>query len=256
MAADAAFPPTQPDTSEIKTLPAGMLLRSTAEGNYFDNGGRLFRPLFRYISEHGIAMTTPVEATIDDAAMMFWVAPSEVDKVAGSKDGVEVIEIPERTVAVRGGKGGYSASNYRKTLAALQDWLADQPGWQPAGEPYGVFWNGPFTPWFLKSYEVHIPVQRMEDLAAHLWKNRVLIVETPSQEDPRLVEQQRRFEENKAAMLERDLVVKTRLGAGVFQVTLIGKDGGRKWRQTEPFDIEELFRLIDSMPMRQSEIRR
>ncbi len=148
MAAAEAFPPTEPGTSEIKTLPAGMLLKSEAPGNYFNNGGQLFRPLFRYISDHNIAMTTPVEAQIEDAAMLFWVAPSEVEKVAGSKNGVEVIDIPERTVAVRGAKGGYNEDNYEETRRELENWLSTQAAWRATGEAYGVYWNGPFTPWF------------------------------------------------------------------------------------------------------------
>ena len=38
-------------------------------------------------------------------------------------------------------------------------------------------------------------------------------------------------------------------------MTLIGKDGGQKWRQSEPLDMETLFALIDGMPMRQAEMR-
>lgn len=255
MAAEEAFPPTAPGTSEIKTLPSGMLLKSEAPGSYFDNGGKLFRPLFRYISDHDIAMTTPVEASIDEAAMSFWVAPGEVEKVAGSKNGVEVIEIPERLVVARGAKGSYNESNFAETRAELENWLESQPELRAAGEPYGVFWDGPFTPWFLKTYEVHIPVERIEDLSGHRWKDRVLIVETPSQDHPDFEEQQTRFDANADAMSEQDLVVKTRTGTDKFEVTLIGKDGGRKWRQSQPLDMETLFALIDSMPMRQAEMR-
>lgn len=259
MAVEEAFPPTEPGITEVKTLPAGVLLKSTANGNYFDNGGRLFGPLFRYISSHDIAMTTPVEAVIDDAAMMFWVAPSEVEKVAGSKDGVEVIEVPERTVAVRGAKGGYNERNYQETRQELMNWLDSQSEWKAIDEPYGVYWNGPFTPWFLKTYEVQVPVQRVSqnmDLSSYRWKNRVIVVETPATDSADYLEQQARFEATADAMTERDLVVKVQSGAASFQVSLYGKDGGRKWRQSEPLDMDTLFALIDSMPMRQDEMRR
>ena len=258
MAAAEAFPPTEPGTSEIKTLPAGMLLKSEAPGNYFNNGGQLFRPLFRYISDHDIAMTTPVEAQIENAAMLFWVAPSEIEKVAGSKNGVEVIEIPERTVAVRGAKGGYNEDNYQGTRQELENWLSNQSEWRPTDEAYGVYWNGPFTPWFLKRYEVQIPVERVPatiDLAQYRWQNRVLVVATPNENDPAFLEQKRRFEANADAMTERDLVIEIQPTTGAFEVTLIGKDGGRKWRQSDPLEMDTLFALIDSMPMRQSEMR-
>ncbi len=258
MAAEEAFPPTAPGTSEVKTLPAGVLLKSEATGSYFQNSGRLFGPLFRYISDHNIAMTTPVEAQIDDAAMFFWVAPGEIEKVAGSKNGVEVIETPERTVAVRGAQGGYNQRNYEQTRSELENWLAGQSDWRATDQPYGVYWNGPFTPWFLKTYEVHIPVERVAtafDLSSYRWKNRVLVVETPSETDDAFAEQLARFEATAADLSERDLVVKTQTGAENFQVSLYGKDGGRKWRQSEPLDMDTLFALIDSMPMRQAEMR-
>jgi effector-binding domain-containing protein len=159
MAAETAFPPTAPGVAEFKTLPAGMLLKSTGRGSYFDESNRLFGPLFSYISKHDIAMTTPVEARIDRAAMYFWVAPGEQSKVSGNTAGVEVIQIPERRVASLGARGGYSRENFEKTRTELLAWLAKQPDMEAAGEPYAVYWNGPFTPWFTKRSEVHIPVQ-------------------------------------------------------------------------------------------------
>jgi hypothetical protein len=158
-ATEQAFPPTAPGTSEVKVLPAGVLLRAQGEGSYFGAGNRLFGPLFRYISRHEIAMTTPVEATIDRAAMYFWVAPSQVDKVAGDGGGVEVLRWAERTVASRGARGAYSSGNYERTRTELLAWLETRSDLEVTGEPYAVFWHGPFTPWFAKQYEVHVPVR-------------------------------------------------------------------------------------------------
>ena len=159
LSAQEAFPPTPAGTTEIKTLPAGVLLKSAGRGNYFDGADNLFGPLFRYISKHNIAMTTPVEARIDDAAMFFWVAESERTKVAGNEAGVEVINIPERRVASHGARGGYSRANFEKARATLLAWLAAQSAVEAAGEPYGVYWNAPYVPFFLKRFEVHIPVR-------------------------------------------------------------------------------------------------
>ena len=159
MATEQAFPPTAPGVNEIKTLPAGTLLKSTKAGNYFENSGGLFRPLFNYISSHDIKMTVPVEAQIDNAAMYFWVAPEEVAKVTGSDKGVEVIQMPARQVAVRGARGGYSEENFAKTRDALLAWLAQRSDVEAAGPAYAVYWNGPFTPWLVKRSEVHVPVR-------------------------------------------------------------------------------------------------
>ena len=158
MAAQEAFPPTQPGVSEVKVLPAGVLLKSTGSGNYFSESNRLFGPLFRYISTRDIAMTTPVEAKIDQAAMYFWVAPSEEAKVTGNAGSGEVVRIPERRVASRGARGGYSQENFVRTRDELLAWIATQPGLEIAGEPYAVYWHGPITPWFAKRSEVHVPV--------------------------------------------------------------------------------------------------
>ncbi|MCC5842333.1 MAG: heme-binding protein [Opitutales bacterium] len=154
-----AFARTEADVMEIKHLPGGILLESTAEGAYFENSNRLFRPLFRYISRHDIAMTTPVEARMEPGAMLFWVAPSEEGKVAGDEEGVRVIEQPPRTVGAIGGRGAYSERNFHRAEDALRAWLAEQEAWEIDGEAYGVFWHGPFTPWFRKQFEVHIPVR-------------------------------------------------------------------------------------------------
>jgi effector-binding domain-containing protein len=159
MATEQAFPPTAPGIAELKTLPAGMLLKTTGQGSYFDQSNQLFRPLFSYISKHEIAMTTPVEAQIDSAAMYFWIAASEQPKVTGPAAGVEVIRIPERRVASLGARGSYSRANFEKTRDELLAWLARQPGLEVAGEPYAVYWNGPFTLWFAKQFEVHVPVR-------------------------------------------------------------------------------------------------
>lgn len=158
MAAQEAFPPTQPGVSEVKVLPAGVLLKSQGKGNYFSESNRLFGPLFRYIQSRDIAMTTPVEATIDQAAMYFWVAPSEEGKVTGNAAAVEVVRLPERRVASRGARGGYSQDNFVRTRDELLAWIATQPTLEITGEPYAVYWHGPFTPWFTKRSEVHVPV--------------------------------------------------------------------------------------------------
>ena len=71
MAAQQALPPTATGICELKTLPAGMLLKAEGRGNYFKDANGLFRPLFEYISAHNIAMTTPVEAQVENAATYF-----------------------------------------------------------------------------------------------------------------------------------------------------------------------------------------
>ncbi|MFM8617320.1 MAG: heme-binding protein [Opitutaceae bacterium] len=159
MAYEQAFPPTASGVNELKTLPAGVLLKSAGQGEYFDRANDLFMPLFRYISRHDIAMTVPVEARIRDAAMYVWVAESQHAKVTGSEGAVVVEKIPERRVSSRGARGSYSRANFERTRDELLAWLATRPDVEVAGEAVAIFWSGPFTPWFVKRYEVHVPVR-------------------------------------------------------------------------------------------------
>lgn len=154
-----SFPRTEPGVIETKTLPAGRLLESSGEGNYFNQSNRLFRPLFRYISRHDISMTTPVEAQIEPGKMYFWVSPEQVDKARDDSDNVRVVDIPERTVAAIGVRGGYSKSNFEEAQALLLQWINEEESLEAVGEPFAVYWNGPFTPWFRKVFEVQVVVK-------------------------------------------------------------------------------------------------
>ncbi len=104
-------------------------------------------------------MTTPVEAKIEGAAMSFWVAESQRAKVTASTAAVEVVEVPPRWVASLGGRGSYAAGNFAKTRDRLLAWLGQRNDVEAAGLASAVYWNGPFTPGFLKRFEVHIPVR-------------------------------------------------------------------------------------------------
>jgi hypothetical protein len=184
MSASAAFPATESGVTELKTLPAGVLVRSEAKGDYFKKNGDLFRPLFRYIQRKDIAMTTPVEAHIGDtSAMYFWIAtperakaeadlpttadstlpaasstPAESAPAKAIPEGVVVLTRPERLVVSHGGRGGYSRTHFEEARTAALAWLATRPDLVADGPAYAVYWNSPFMPGFLKRYEVHIPV--------------------------------------------------------------------------------------------------
>lgn len=167
MSAAPAFPATAPGVTELETLPAGLLVRSEAPGDYFEKSGELFRPLFRYIQRKDIAMTTPVESHPGDtSAMLFWIGAGERAKAEGdlapsaarAPEGVVVLQRFERLVASHGGRGGYSRENFERACAALLAWVAARPELSVAGEVYAVYWNSPFVPPFFKRYEVHVPV--------------------------------------------------------------------------------------------------
>ncbi|MGJ8649117.1 MAG: heme-binding protein [Opitutaceae bacterium] len=158
-AADKAFPQTNVGQTEIKTLPAAHLIASQSENDYFSDDNQLFRPLFRYISSRDIAMTTPVEAEINPGVMYFYIGEEAIKKAQESTDTVTVHQLPARTVASIGVRGGYSEENFQKAEATLRTWLATQEPYEITGEARAIFWNSPFMPGFLKRSEVHIPLK-------------------------------------------------------------------------------------------------
>ena len=48
------------------------------------------------------------------------------------------------------------SSQIREQLVA---WVDARPEWHAAGAPYAVFWNGPFTPWFMRRNELIVPIE-------------------------------------------------------------------------------------------------
>lgn len=102
-----------------------------------------------------------------------------------------------------------------------------------------------------------------QKLSDYRWENRIILIFGNDQQT--VSKQNEVFYAKKKDLEERDLRVfinpetkemqKIRHETG-FEVILIGKDGGVKKRKTELITTEELFGIIDAMPMRQSEMRR
>jgi predicted DNA-binding protein (UPF0278 family) len=125
--------------------------------------------------------------------------------------------------------------------------------------------------------------QTLEELR---WKNRVLIVKGSRVNSPAFDEQIGKFKSSKEVLKERKIAIyqveeglfkfidytdKLRDNSGKvrnvlrkglldnskeFEVILIGLDGGVKLKKSHILSIEELFRTIDSMPMRSNELRK
>ena len=93
------------------------------------------------------------------------------------------------------------------------------------------------------------------DLTPYQWKNRVLLITAPNQEDTNYRNQAAALMSVYPGLMERDLIVLTTFEAAAFTVTLIGKDGGVKLKRDEMLSSAELFAIIDAMPMRRAEMR-
>jgi hypothetical protein len=102
--------------------------------------------------------------------------------------------------------------------------------------------------------------------AAQSQNRLVIVVGLPT--EPRAAKQNAVLAHD-AALRERDVVVQNlsaeaarrdrpelgvRPGA-TFEVLLVGKDGGVKWRSETPVSISEITARIDAMPMRQEEMK-
>ncbi|MGC3936256.1 DUF4174 domain-containing protein [Roseobacter sp. EG26] len=105
------------------------------------------------------------------------------------------------------------------------------------------------------------------DLKQFKWKKRPVVVFADSEDNPAYIEQTRLLRERAEELDARDVVVITDTSPDVmsdlrrklrprgFMLVIIGKDGGVKLRKPFPWDVREISRSIDKMPMRQREIR-
>jgi hypothetical protein len=119
------------------------------------------------------------------------------------------------------------------------------------------------------------------DLAQFQWKNRLLFIFAQDVSHPLFKGLQSQIAAQKAEVEERDLIVfevpaqgPARMNTNpldqqeadsirnhfavpcnAFSLILFGKDGGIKLKRSDQVDLSEVFGLIDSMPMRQREMR-
>ncbi len=104
------------------------------------------------------------------------------------------------------------------------------------------------------------------DLQDFLWIARPVVIFAEAPQVPAFQEQMGYIAEDMDQLARRDVVVVTdtdpaamsevreQLRPRGFQLTLMGKDGGVKLRKPLPWQVRELTRSIDKMPMRQREM--
>ena len=119
------------------------------------------------------------------------------------------------------------------------------------------------------------------DLNRYKWKNRLLFIFAPHDSHPLLIHLKNEASARNQEIVDRDLLIfeilengsslvdSTRLenqmvrnirqkflvSSGQFTVVLVGKDGGVKLRRDGQVKLDEIFSLIDAMPMRREEMR-
>lgn len=118
------------------------------------------------------------------------------------------------------------------------------------------------------------------DLSKYRWRNRLLLIFTPSEDFPAYQKLVENLKQKQDGVMDRDLIVfhlmgdgKSRVGEAMvssqdteslrrrfrvaaeeFRVVLVGKDGTVKLSESV-VKLPDIFALIDSMPMRQREMR-
>lgn len=120
-----------------------------------------------------------------------------------------------------------------------------------------------------------------QDLSSHQWQDRVLLVITDDISNVIFKKQLAELKQNKDKLKELKLVIyqvkqnsfrkgldngKWQTGSQIFnefikppstfRIVLLGLDGGEKLNQAEFLTAEQLFAVIDVMPMRKAEIRK
>lgn len=166
----AGYPdPTPPGAIDIKSYP--VVRRAEATGSMNPDLGMNFAffPLFQHIKKRDIAMTSPVEMDykgiepgdtdgVDSWTMSFLYRTTDLGPTGEFGD-VKVQDLPSMTVVAAGGKGSYSISTVKRHVKALYEWIEANPEWERAGEPRGLFYNGPEQRSRDKWYEVQVPIR-------------------------------------------------------------------------------------------------
>ena len=103
-------------------------------------------------------------------------------------------------------------------------------------------------------------------LDAHLWASRPIVIFADTPRDPRFQEQLDLLMERPEPLLERDVVVifdsdpaansevRQALRPRGFSLVLIQRDGNVAFRKPYPWDVREITRAIDNLPMRIEEM--
>jgi hypothetical protein len=151
---ESSYPMTAVDAIEMKTLPAARVMETSSPQGYFAENNGMFMKLFRYLQANELAMTVPVEGGMQPGTMRFFVA-KDVSKELKPAGDVKLVDLPERKVVSLGARGGYERDSIAKLTTRLASWLKDHPELKTVGEPYAVFWDGPFIPAGMRRLEMH-----------------------------------------------------------------------------------------------------
>ena len=159
---------------QIRKYQPQILARTLVTGSFSESGNQGFRRLAGYIfggnvQDQKIAMTAPVGLQPHDESSpdsQYWITfsmPGEyaMDELPTPDDNrIEIVEVPERYLAVIRDKGNWSEERYRVHEAQLLSLIEEDASWIKQGDPSWSRYDPPIMPSFLRTNEVAIEVSR------------------------------------------------------------------------------------------------
>jgi len=134
----------------------------------------------------------------------------------------------------------------------------------PAGAMADSHTSSTFDAWSAEPARVFTAEEvNLDDMQ---WQLRGLVVFGQGENDPLYLQQMDLIADRMDELVERDVIVITdtdtselsdlrrKLRPRAFMLALIGKDGRVAFRKPAPWDVREISRSIDKMPLRQQEI--
>ena len=135
-----------------------------------------------------------------------------------------------------------------------------------------MIYDGQDGPFAIELKSVFAYAAASLSLRDYRWKSRVLVLAAPDSEDELFKAQLRALEATRVQFNERDMTLlivhdddesaeanelreQLELKTGEFSLTLVGKDGGVKRTERSPVNMQDIYSLIDTMPMRRQEMR-
>jgi hypothetical protein len=167
---------------QIRRYESYIVARTLVDGDFSEVGNQGFKRLAGYIfsgnkDDQKIAMTAPVGLTRQTQALngdaersdavegeKYWVTFSmpqkySIEELPGPNDEqIEIVEVPEKYIAVVRYKGNWSEERYRKHATKLLSLVEQSTSWLQQGEVTWARYNPPFMPGFMRTNEVAIEV--------------------------------------------------------------------------------------------------
>lgn len=143
---------------EVRLYAKAYLAQYHSLGDRKSAGRKAFMPLFNYIKDGGIPMTTPVtlEETKPDEWDVSFFMPSEKsiqDLPNPDNSEVKITELSERKMLVYKFIGSMNDANFDKYNSLLKNYIQEN-GLRVKDQAISASYNAPFTPWFMKRSEV------------------------------------------------------------------------------------------------------